>query len=542
MAGKSASGRATRDRRVKSVAMSGASSIPSPQPASLPVRSVASNWAGLAINAVISFLLTPLLVHGLGDLFFAMWMLVTTLLESSWLLDFGMRTAVFRFVALYQGAKQRKDLDETFVSGFAVALAAAAVILLIACGSVFVLPSLFSITGNTAGTFRGLLLLSGGTVAASFSAQFLGTYLCATRRFDLHNLTSAGTGIVRAVIIVAALHMHRGVLFLAAVTLVCSLLSLVVNASLLRVADPALSVHPRNIKVARIRQLLGFSSSAFLANVGDQLRFFVDSIVIGRILTVAMITPFNIAGKLLILFRQLALALASPFAGVMSELEGQHKHAELQNYFLLATRLTSLLSVFISLMLLVNGGPLIRLWVGNAYSQSYVLMLVLLAGYCPMLGQQPSADILIAKGRHKLRGWWTLIEGLANLGLSIYWGRRYGLMGIALGTSVPMIAMQVFVQPWYTLYVAAISPRRYFKEALLRPLLVAVSFMAVCALAQPWRHSADLPHFVLAFVWQCALLVLLAATIGLRRDERNRMMEGLRRVLRVRSASEATSA
>lgn len=159
-----------------------------------------------------------------------------------------------------------------------------------------------------------------------------------------------------------------------------------------------------------------------------------------------------------------------------------------------------------------------------------------------MLGQQPSADILIAKGRHKLRGWWTLVEGLANLGLSIYWGRRYGLMGIALGTSVPMIAMQVFVQPWYTLYVAAISPRRYFKEALLRPLLVALSFMVVCALAQPWRHSADLPHFVLAFVWQCALLALLAATIGLRRDERSRMTEGVRRVLRVRSASEATSA
>ena len=69
---------------------------------------------GLAINGLISFLLTPLLVHGLGDLFFAMWMLVTTLLDSSWLLDFGMRTTVFRFVALYQGARQRKDLDETF--------------------------------------------------------------------------------------------------------------------------------------------------------------------------------------------------------------------------------------------------------------------------------------------------------------------------------------------------------------------------------------------------------------------------------------------
>ena len=422
-----------------------------------------------------------------------MWMLVTSLLESSWLLDFGMRTTVFRFVALYQGSKQRDALDETFASGFAISFAVAGVILLLSCASLFILPSLFAISGDSAGTFRWLLILSGVSVAVSFCAQFLGTYLCAARRFDLYNLTSAGSGLVRAMLIVAALHLHHGVLFVAGTAL----------ASSAAVSDGKRLPAPRcrsrslfssgNIKLARIRQLLGFSSSAFMGTAGDQLRFFVDSIVIGRVLTVALITPFNIAGRLVMLFRQLALALASPFAGVMSELEGQQKHAELQDYFLLATRLTSLLSVFISLMLFINGESLIRFWVGTAYSNSYVLLAVLVAGYCLGLGQQPSVDLLIAKGSHRLRGVWTLAEGFANLGLSIYWGHRYGLIGIALGTSVPMIAIQLFVQPWYTLHVAAISPRRYFKEGIGRPMLVAVIFIAVCALAQPWRHSADLP-------------------------------------------------
>ena len=478
---------------------------------------------------MLSFVLTPLLVRGLGDTYFAMWMLVTSLLESSWLLDFGMRTTVFRFVARYQGAKQRDALDETFASGFAISSGVAAVILLLSCASLFVLPSLFAITGDSAETFRWLLILSGASVAISFCAQFLGTYLCAARRFDLNNLTSAGTGLVRAVLIVAALHLHHGVLFVAATALASSLLSLAVSAYLLRVADPALSFRLHNIKLGRIRELVGFSSSAFLGNAGDQLRFFVDSIVIGRVLTVALITPYNIAGRLVLLFRQLALALASPFAGVMSELEGQQKHADLQAYFLMATRLTSLLSVFISLMLLVNGWPLIRFWVGDAYSTSYTLLLVLLTGYCLMLAQQPSADLLIAKGSHQLRGWWTLAEGLANLGLSIYWGHRYGLIGIALGTAVPMITIQVLVQPWYTLHVAAIPMRRYFKEGIGRPLLVALIFVAVCALARPWLHAPDLAHFVFALAWQCALLVLLATTIGLRRRERAWLIDSISR-------------
>ena len=117
------------------------------------------------------------------------------------------------------------------------------------------------------------------------------------------------------------------------------------------------------------------------------MRFFVDSIVIGRVLTVALITPFNIAGRLVMLFRQLALALASPFAGVMSELEGQQKQAELQDYFLLATRLTSLLSVFISLMLLVNG-EVAHPFLGGAANTPLrtFCWLVLLAGYCLDVG------------------------------------------------------------------------------------------------------------------------------------------------------------
>ncbi len=510
------------------------------QNSELPLRSVVSNWAGLIVNGVLSFVLTPLLVHALGDVYFAMWMLVTSLLESSWLLDFGMRTTVFRFVARYQGAKQRDALDETFASGFAISLAVAGGILLLSFASLFVLPSLFAITGKSAGTFRWLLVLSGASVAISFCAQFLGTYLCAARRFDLYNLTSAGSGLVRAVLIVAALHLHHGVLFVAGTALMSSLLSLAVSAWLLRVADPALSFHLRNVKLSRIRQLLGFSSSAFLGSAGDQLRFFVDSIVIGRVLTVALITPFNIAGRLVMLFRQLALALASPFAGVMNELEGQQKQAEAQGYFLLATRLTSLLSVFISLMLLVNGKALIRFWVGDAYSTSYALLVVLLAGYCLMLGQQPSVDLLLAKGSHRLRGWWTLAEGLANLGLSVYWGRSYGLIGIAFGTAVPMIAIQVLVQPWYTLHIAAIPLRRYFKEGIGRPLLVAIIFIVICALARPWRHSPDLSHFIFTLAWQCALLALLAATIGLRRVERIRLYEEARR-LRFAASSRASA-
>jgi O-antigen/teichoic acid export membrane protein len=182
--------------------------------------------------------------------------------------------------------------------------------------------------------------------------------------------------------------------------------------------------------------------------------------------------------------------------------------------------------------LLVNGAALIRFWVGPGYASSYPLMLVLLAGYFLMLAQQPSVDLFLAQGRHQLRGWWNLGEGAANLVLSIYLGRRYGLIGIALGTAAPMIFVQVFIQPWYALRTIALSPGRYLREALLGPALVAGIVLSVCGVLRPWQHADSLGWVLLSAGWQAMLFVALAWRIGLTAGERGQFASRVRNLLR----------
>ena len=503
------------------------------RPAAKPaLHGVLSNWAGLAVNTVLSLVLTPILVHGLGDANYGMWMLVASLLDSSWLLDFGMRATVFRFVARYQGAGEREALNETFASGVAVVLGSALVIVVLSFASIFVLPGLFSIPAGSRTLFMQLLVLSGASVAASFVAQFLGSYICACRRFDLYNLISAGFGVLRALLIVAALYERRGVMAVAAVTLVSAVLSLVASAWLVRVADPALEFSLARVRREQIGKLISFSRYSFLATAGDQLRFLVDSIVIGRVLTVALITPFNIAGRIVTLFRMVMAALGSPFAGRMNELEGQDRQAELREYFLLSTRICSLASFFIALLLFLNGRALIHLWIGESYAeQSFPLLAVLLAGHVLMLAQSPAVDLLMAKGHHRLRGYWTIGEGLANLALSIYWGHKYGLIGVAMGTTVPMLAVQLFLQPWYTFFKMKMTAAHYCRSALTRPLLAAAIFLAVWAALRPLEKTSTWFGLGANFAWEALLCAILCWTVGMYRSERERVGESLRQML-----------
>jgi O-antigen/teichoic acid export membrane protein len=496
------------------------------------LRSVFANWAGLGINALLSLIVTPILVHGLGSLYFGMYMLVAAVLDSCGLLDFGMRTAMFRFLARYVGSGEREELDRTFASGIVIACASTLLIVLAAVAAVFFMPRFFVVAPADLPVFRALLLLSGGSVATAFLSQNLGTYLCAFRRFDFYNLNSASIGILRASLIVLVLHLHHGVISVAGVTLCCSLLSLIVSSRLIRIADPALRFSLRIVSKARIRELLSFSGNAFLGTLGDQLRFFIDSVVIGRVLGIAFITPFVIPGRLMVLFREMGFSLASPLSGLMSEHAGRSDNEALAESFLRATRLCLLLSLFVSVLLLVNGASLIRFWVGSRYSSSYPLMLVLLSGYFLMLAQQPSVDLLLAQGRHQLRGWWNLGEGAANLALSVYWGMRYGLIGIALGTAVPMIVVQVLIQPWYALRTIALPPDRYLREALGRPLLVLVAVLAACAATRPWQHAYSAGWLLFSASWQATLFLMLAWRFALTSNEREHFLLRMSGVLR----------
>ncbi len=313
------------------------------------LRSVVSNWAGLVISGVISLVLTPILVHGLGDFYFGMFTLVASLLDSYWLLDFGMRTTIFRFVARYQGSGRRHELDETFASGLAIVLISASAILLLSLAGALALPHFFAMVGRDRMVFGWLLGLSGAALAAAFGAQFLGTYLCAFRRFDLYNLLSVVTGLLRAGLIVLAFRLGMGIRAVALATLVASAGGLLASVRAVGVADPELAVSMKNVYRRRIREL-PLQQPRLSRDAGRPvalLRGFGSHRARARRCVDHTVCHSSAAHDAL---PQLGVALASPMAGMMSEMEGRKAEAESRDYFLFATRMSALLSLFIGLL------------------------------------------------------------------------------------------------------------------------------------------------------------------------------------------------
>src|SRR5579859_1545232 len=97
-------------------------------------RNVFSNWASYAVNLLVIFLISPFIVHRLGNAVYGVWALIGQVIEYSFLLDFGIRIAATRYVAHHMALREPHEINRVVSSGLVLSSVSAA--LALACGSV----------------------------------------------------------------------------------------------------------------------------------------------------------------------------------------------------------------------------------------------------------------------------------------------------------------------------------------------------------------------------------------------------------------------
>jgi O-antigen/teichoic acid export membrane protein len=260
----------------------------------------------------------------------------------------------------------------------------------------------------------------------------------------------------------------------------------------------------------------------------------MDSFVVARYLAVALVTPFSVASTLMTYFMSVMFSVSTPLMSMASQLDGAQRYRESRRFFLRATKLTTTVATLGGVLLICNGKTLLTVWLGKDLLAAYPVVVILTLAYVSDLGQCTSINLLCSRGRHQPLAYWTVLEGLANLGLSIYWAPHYGIIGVALGTTIPMLVTKLIVQPWYTLNVAEVSGREYL-ATIGRPLFVGLFCLATS------RLMPVLPGqlWVLCFsvMWQSLLFGLLSYIVVLNADERRSLVSRFTKNVRLLPAA-----
>jgi O-antigen/teichoic acid export membrane protein len=230
---------------------------------------------------------------------------------------------------------------------------------------------------------------------------------------------------------------------------------------------------------AACRILFEFSIYRFIWIVANQLIFYSDALVIALFLGAGAITPYAIAGSLINYGRHIVSLLTDTLYPAAARMDAKQDLAGLRQLLVLGTRMSLLVTFPLCLGFLFLGRQFLTLWMGPAYADSAVVLMVLTIPQFGSMSQYTSALILAGMAKHRALAYFVLVEGTANLILSIVLVQKIGLMGVAWGTVIPHLICTTVLVPLYTMRVLGMSARDYIVKAYLRPTVSAVPLVAL---------------------------------------------------------------
>jgi len=437
------------------------------------LKNVASSWAGLAVNIVVGFFLSPFVLHRLGDDAYGLWMLMFSLTGYYGLFDFGIRSSLIRYVSQFRATNDREQLSRLINTSF-VAYSCVGLALMIPTVIVsFYVDRIFHIPAGFEHDAKLLFLILGIAFALNFPLGISGGILEGLQSFYILNWTNIISTLVRAVLIIASLHYGLGLVTLTLITVILPLTAGVVR-SVIAQRIMRISFGWRYVNRQSFREVAHYGAVTFMILVAARLRFKTDAVIIGGFLSAAAITFFSIAGRLVDYSTEVVNSLAQIFTPMSSEFHSTGDHAALRRVFILGNRACALTMFPISVALIILGKSVITVWVGSRYVSSYNVLLILLIPSTLYYAQATSTRILFGMSRHRVLAIVALIEGVANVTLSIALVRPLGIVGDAIGTAIPLLCTSVFFLPRHLCRQLDVPLGKFLREAYLLPGLLCI--------------------------------------------------------------------
>ncbi len=423
----------------------------------------------------VSFAMMPFIVHTLGDRYFGLWALVGTFISFTGFLDFGLSQAVTRSLAAGLGSGDEEQCNRLFNTALAWYVAVGALVLVAGCAAAVLIP--FWPGLRDAALLAKVVLIFSMSVALSFPLRVFVGVLNAHLSFDKTaalDLTALG---LRTIVAIVVLKKGYGVVGLSLATFLSGIPSFALSVHYSRKELPFLRVDRAYWMRAAARELFSYSSFSFVVQIAELLRTQAAAVVVASFLGLAAVTHYRVASNMTTYMLDLITALLGAFVTVFSRQAGARDYDAIRKTFFFGNKLAVAVSSFLGFGLIAWGKPFIVRWMGPRYVDSYECLLWLALAYLFALWQSTSVSLLYGLAKHRWFAAFCVVEGVANVGLSLAMVPLYGIQGAALAALVAMAAVRLLVLPVYVCRVAGVPLPTYLRREGLNVAIVAAALV-----------------------------------------------------------------
>lgn len=459
-----------------------------------------SNWVVLGVSIGVGFFLTPFIIRHLGKTGYGIWVLIGSVIGYYGLLDLGIGSATTRYVARYAGRGEEKSLNETISTAFVMFSCTGALVIVTSLLVAAPLAGFFRVGDAHTHEFKLVVWILGLTTGLNFPASVFGTVIKAHERYVAANVVYITSTFIRVLLTVWLLLKGVGLVGVALAALVSTVADMCMSLAFCRRLTPWVRISFAFAHWRVVRMLIIYGGVTTVIVIADLMRFNLDSFVIGKWVGIAEVGVYGIAALLIRYMLRLITAGMSVLTPRFAALDGAKENAKLQALFLRSLSVSALLSFGTGMLAIIFGGRFIKLWITEpGFFGTIPVLYILAVAYTFALAQNPGISLMFATNKHHFFAAATVVEAVANLTLSLVLVRKYGIIGVALGTAIPMAIVKVFVQPVYVAHIAGVSLWHYAKPLVI-PAIVASLMVGISRGYGIWQFI-DRCNFTRLFVW-----------------------------------------
>ncbi len=433
-------------------------------------RNLVSTYVVYGASVVAALVLTPVIVHALGKDAYGLWVFIGSITVFVQLLDLGVGPSVVRFGAHARGAQTPEEISALASVGLVVYAIIGVATVVVGIVLAVIVPYLISIPHELVEPARAATLLVVAGIAARFPLGLFNNLLLGQQRYDMVNLGNLVGLVVYFVLVISILPWYGGIVLLAAVTLVSTLVRLGLPLLWLRRELPFLKLRRALVSRLRVRELLSFSWHNFLIHLASKVAYSSDVIVVGIVLGAKAAALYGVPSRIFGLVLGLGSGATDLLYPAFAELEGADDPRRQQGLLLAGLRLGMALMLLLALPLILIPDQLIYGWIGPGWGPSSAVLALL--GIVLVVHQpaQLLSQYLVARGYQQRLSMMLLFVVGANLVLSIVLASAVGIWGVAFATLVTDAGATLVLIP--RLVHASSGPSyRAIAVAAMRPVL-----------------------------------------------------------------------
>jgi O-antigen/teichoic acid export membrane protein len=470
------------------------------------VKNAIANVIRGGATALVAIALPPFLTRLMSPSAFGAWVLILQLSAFVGYLDFGIQTAVGRFVAHANERGDTEHRDRIVNTSLAVLSLTCLVCILATAIAAFLLPRFFSqLPSSLVADTRVAFVLVASSLAIGLPASVINGIFVGLQRNEIPAATIGGSRIFSAVLLILVIRQGGNLRQMAVAVALVNLATYLIQYIIFRRMAPRARLSPRLVSRKTSRELFDYCWSLTIWSFAMLLITGLDITLVGHF-QFGAVAFYAVAASLVTFIAGLQNAVFNALIPATAVLHARGDPAELGRIMIVATRYGAFLLLLTGLPIIILARNVLTLWVGSAYAAHGVRLLqVLVAANIIRLSATPYVVTLIGAGQQKLLVVTPILEGFSNLLVSVAAGYFLGAMGVALGTLLGSF-IGVGGNFFYNMRRTTSLKFRisdYLRDGLLRPSVCAIPVVALVLILHGF------PHTSLLLLWISATLALL---------------------------------